>query len=164
MARDDAKTFKFEVDPKSDLPLWVQLRNRLAHLITNGFYKPGDQLPTVRALAADISINYNTVNKAYLDLKSQGYIESSRGRGAFVREVDVEVDKEYSQQVGMIMDECVASCRELGMSLDDIAKCMDAKILQIKRGEGLANPEDESGGRIITIEIGGSEHASEAGA
>ena len=69
--------FPFEVDPASDLPLWVQLRNRIAYLINDGTLAPGDKLPTVRGLASGISINYNTVNKAYLSLVSDGYLESS---------------------------------------------------------------------------------------
>ena len=80
-------SFPFEPDKTSDVPLWVQLRQRLVYLISTGYFKPGDQLPTVRALAADISINYNTVNKAYLSLASDNYIESTRGRGAFVRDL-----------------------------------------------------------------------------
>ncbi|MEG2556893.1 MAG: GntR family transcriptional regulator, partial [Raoultibacter sp.] len=84
--------FVFEVDEASDLPLWVQLRNRLIYLINSGCYKPGDQLPTVRGLASDISINYNTVNKAYLSLMSEGYIVSTRGRGAFVCDLEEEED------------------------------------------------------------------------
>lgn len=68
----------FEVDPTSDLPLWVQLRNRIAYLINDGTLAPGDKLPTVRGLASEISINYNTVNKAYLSLVSDGYLESTR--------------------------------------------------------------------------------------
>ena len=43
--------FLFEVDPTSDLPLWVQLRNRIAYLINDGTLAPGDKLPTVRGLA-----------------------------------------------------------------------------------------------------------------
>ena len=68
--------FPFEVDTTTDVPLWVQLRQRLIHLINSGYFKPGDQLPTVRGLASEISINYNTVNKAYLSLVSDGYLES----------------------------------------------------------------------------------------
>ena len=59
MVKQVEKKFTFEVEKESDVPLWVQLKNRLAYLITSGFYEPGEQLPTVRALASDISINYN---------------------------------------------------------------------------------------------------------
>ena len=83
--------FPFEVDPTSDLPLWVQLRNRIAYLINDGTLAPGDKLPTVRGLASEISINYNTVNKAYLSLVSDGYLESTRGRGVFVTDLGAKM-------------------------------------------------------------------------
>ena len=86
--------FPFEVDSTTDVPLWVQLRQRLVYLINSGYFKPGDQLPTVRGLASEISINYNTVNKAYLSLVSDGYLESTRGRGVFVRDLDAEMDQD----------------------------------------------------------------------
>ena len=70
----------FKVDETSDVPLWVQLRQRIAYLINSGVLKPGEKLPTVRGLASEISINYNTVNKAYLSLVSDGYLESTRGQ------------------------------------------------------------------------------------
>lgn len=154
MAKHEEKTFAFEADEASDVPLWVQLRNRLAYLIASGYYAPGEQLPTVRALAADISINYNTVNKAYLALKSEGYIESTRGRGAFVRDLEQEIDQEFSDKVDAVLDACVASCRDLGLSLDDIRTCMDAKIVQLKRAEDPKAERREGHGSIITIEIG----------
>lgn len=155
MAKQQEKALTFEVDASSDLPLWVQLKNRIAYLITTGFYEPGDQLPTVRALAADISINYNTVNKAYLALKSEGYIDSTRGRGAFVRGLVAEVDEEFSAEVDAVVGDCVAACRELGLSLDDVRKCVDAKVRQIKRDEGIAEGEPE-GGRIVAVRIVGA--------
>ena len=81
--------FPFEVDPTSDLPLWVQLRNRIAYLINDGTLAPGDKLPTVRGLASEISINYNTVSKVYVNLESDGYVESVGGRGGFVRDIGI---------------------------------------------------------------------------
>ena len=154
MGQQIDKSFSFQVDEESDVPLWVQLKNRLAYLITTGFYAPGEQLPTVRALASDVSINYNTVNKAYLALKSEGYIESTRGRGAFVRNLEAEVDAELSTEIDTILDDCVAACRDLGLSLDDIRTCMDAKIVQMKRARGGDKASQSSHGRIVTIEIG----------
>lgn len=151
--------FPFEVDTTSDVPLWVQLRQRLIYLINSGYFKPGDQLPTVRGLASDISINYNTVNKAYLSLVSDGYLESTRGRGVFVRDLDAEMDEEYSKEIEQIMDDCVMACRDLGLSLDDVGNCMARKIQQIKKAEGLAGADGDSAasggvGRIVTIDVG----------
>ena len=87
MRQKQQTSFPFSVDESSDVPLWVQLRQRIMHLISTGYFKPGDKLPTVRGLAQDISINYNTVNKAYLSLVSDGILESARGRGVFVKEL-----------------------------------------------------------------------------
>ena len=70
----------FEIDESSGLPVWVQLRNRFVYLIKTGHYQPGDQLPSVRTLAAEAAINYNTVSKVYVNLESDGYVESVRGR------------------------------------------------------------------------------------
>ena len=68
----------FEVDELSDLPIWVQLRNRIAHLIRTGYFSPGEQLPSVRSLAADAKINYNTVTRAYRDLELSDDIARKR--------------------------------------------------------------------------------------
>ena len=95
--------FLFEVDPTSDLPLWVQLRNRIAYLINDGTLAPGDKLPTVRGLALEISINYNTVNKAYLSLVSDGYLESTRGRGVFVTDLGAKMGAEGEGEADAVL-------------------------------------------------------------
>ena len=176
--------FPFEVDPTSDLPLWVQLRNRIAYLINDGTLAPGDKLPTVRGLASEISINYNTVNKAYLSLVSDGYLESTRGRGVFVRDFDAEADEEYATEVDGILEDCVSACRELGLSLDDVQKCMERKIKRMKKAEGIgsgaanaANVASGTGGkggahgkggagertaRIVEVDVGGKVCARQA--
>ena len=158
--------FPFEVDSTTDVPLWVQLRQRLIYLINSGYFKPGDQLPTVRGLASEISINYNTVNKAYLSLVSDGYLESTRGRGVFVRDLDAEMDEEYTKDVDGIMSDCVAACRDLGLSLDDVQKCMIKKIKQIKKDEGLEPPLERGDGtaRIVPVDVGGTVRKKQAGA
>ncbi len=122
----------FEVDEQSDLPPWLQLRNRLAYLITSGYFKPGEKLPTVRGLAAEISINFNTVNKAYLSLVEEGYIESKPGKGATVREVSEE-EKEKLQSVDLLIEDCVAACLEMGLDFDDVSKRIKKKINDMER-------------------------------
>lgn len=160
-----AKTnsFPFEVDQTSDVPLWVQLRQRLIYLINSGYFKPGDQLPTVRGLAADISINYNTVNKAYLSLVSDGYLESARGRGVFVSDFDAEIDEEYASEIDGILGDCISSCRDLGLSLDDVQKQMNAKIKRIKKDEGI-DAEGEGSARIVEFSAKTKARANRAGA
>ena len=124
--------FPFEIDESSDLPLWVQLRQRIAYLITSGYFKPGEKLPTVRGLASEISINYNTVNKAYLSLVSDGFLESTRGRGVFVTDIAQKMEPEEVDQVTSILDECINACREMGMSLDEVDQAMTRRIKEVK--------------------------------
>ena len=142
--------FPFEIDEASDVPLWVQLRNRIAYLINSGYFKPGDKLPTVRGLASEISINYNTVNKAYLNLVSDGYLESTRGRGVFVTDLGAVGGDETRSEVEAVLDDCIASCRDLGMDYDDIERAMSRKIKRLFYDE--ARERGEVSGRIIDFE------------
>ena len=163
--------FPFEIDETTDVPLWVQLRQRLIYLINSGYFKPGDQLPTVRGLASEISINYNTVNKAYLSLVSDGYLESTRGRGVFVRDFEAEMDGEYTKEIDGILGDCIAACRDLGLSLDDVQMCMTKKIKQLKMAEGgrsgggqAAEEPRAKTARIVPVDVQPEARAARTGA
>ena len=97
----------FELDAASSIPVWLQLKNRFIYLITSGFYLPGDQLPTVRGLAAEVEVNYNTVSKVYQSLEEDGYIQSKRRQGAFVLDVS-------GKPAWGVRGRCVRQARRLG--------------------------------------------------
>lgn len=159
-------SFTFEVDASSDVPLWVQLRQRIMSLINTGYYQAGDKLPTVRGLASELSINYNTVNKAYLSLVSDGYLESTRGRGVFVRDLDAEMEEEYSSEVEGVVQDAIDACRELGLSLDDVQRCVEWKIKRLKQAEGLKSAREASKarGRIVGFDAEGGSNARDRSA
>lgn len=73
------------LDFSSDAPIYQQIRNQIVVAIASGELKPGEKLPTVRALAEDAGINMMTASKAYQLLKSEGYITTGRRDGATVR-------------------------------------------------------------------------------
>ena len=73
------------IDDSSDIPIYQQLRNQIVLGISDGRLKPGEKLPTVRALATEIGVNVMTVNRAYQVLKQEGYIVTDRRNGAKVR-------------------------------------------------------------------------------
>ena len=123
----------FEIDKKSDLPPWLQLRNRLAYLIATGYFKPGEKLPTVRGLAAEISIN--SVNKAYISLMDEGYIESRPGKGTTVREVSPE-KSEKLESVDTLIEDCVDACLAMGLDFDDVSRRIKKKIRDMERERG----------------------------
>lgn len=68
-----------------DTPVYQQIRNQVVAAIASGELRPGERLPTIRALAEECGINMMTVSKAYQLLKSEGYITTSRRDGAVVR-------------------------------------------------------------------------------
>ena len=73
------------INEVSEIPIYLQIRNQIVMGISDGRLAPGEQLPTVRALAGEIGINTMTVSKAYQLLKQEGYIYSDRRSGARVR-------------------------------------------------------------------------------
>jgi GntR family transcriptional regulator len=76
----------FELDFRGHIPIYVQIVERVKHMIATEVLKPGDQLPTVRQLAADLRVNFNTIARAYRMLDEAGVISTQQGRGTYVLE------------------------------------------------------------------------------
>ncbi|MGH7755820.1 MAG: GntR family transcriptional regulator [Vulcanimicrobiaceae bacterium] len=74
----------FSVDPRSGVPLYLQLSEQIKRAVALGTLAPGEQLPTVRTLAIELTINPNTIARVYRELEREGVIETSPGRGSFV--------------------------------------------------------------------------------
>jgi GntR family transcriptional regulator len=74
----------FSLDPKSGVPIYRQIQDQVRYGIASGRLRPGEQLPTVRALAVDLAVNPNTVIKAYTELERQGVLATEQGSGTFV--------------------------------------------------------------------------------
>lgn len=75
-----------EVDLRSHVPIYIQIVERVGHLVATGVLQPEDQLPTVRQLATDLRVNFNTVARAYRLLDEAGVISTQQGRGTYVLE------------------------------------------------------------------------------
>ncbi len=74
------------LDLRSDIPIYIQIVEQVRQQVVDGRLKPGDQLPTVRALASDLRINFNTVSRAYRLLDEAGIISTQQGRGTYILE------------------------------------------------------------------------------
>jgi len=75
----------YAVDPRSGVPLYLQLIEQIKRAVALGSLAPGEQLPTVKALALELTVNPNTVARVYRELERDGVIDTSPGRGSFVR-------------------------------------------------------------------------------
>src|SRR5579864_8920684 len=73
------------VDPRSGVPIYLQIIEQIKRSVALGILQAGEQLPTVKQLALDLTVNPNTVARAYRDLERDSVIETSPGRGSFVR-------------------------------------------------------------------------------
>jgi GntR family transcriptional regulator len=75
---------RIEIDLRSGIPIYVQIMDQIKHLVATGALQPDDQLPTVRQLAADLRVNFNTVARAYRLLDEEGLISTQHGRGTYI--------------------------------------------------------------------------------
>ena len=112
----------FQLDMRSSRSIYEQVIDNFKELITRGVLEPDSKLPSVRELSRSLTVNPNTVQKAYRELERQGFIYTVQGRGAFVspRE-NVQVDTE---EVKRIKDSITQEVRELsyiGLSHEEIA-------------------------------------------
>lgn len=119
----------FQIDHSSGLPVWIQVKNRISYLIGAGQYVPGDRLPTVRALAVDLDISYNTVNRAYMDLEREGFITTRKGRGTFVAERrEIGAERATDSAVELLIDDMIRACSHAGMDDEDILAMVKARL------------------------------------
>ena len=81
------KKLVLQIDFRSGLPIYSQIVNQVQAQVAGGVLKPGDQLPTVRALAEELRVNFNTVARAYRILDEAMIISTQQGRGTFIIEI-----------------------------------------------------------------------------
>ena len=81
------KKLILQIDFRSGLPIYTQIVNQVQAQVVSGILKPGDQLPTVRALAEDLRVNFNTVARAYRILDEARIISTQQGRGTYITEI-----------------------------------------------------------------------------
>ena len=103
---------EFSLDPRSGVPFYRQIIDLIRHGIATGRLRVGEQLPTVRALAVQLSVNPNTISKAYRELEIQDVLETHQGTGTFISAKSPELSKkERKAKLISICDEFVTIAR-----------------------------------------------------
>ena len=109
------------IDSKSGVPFYRQIIEQVKFAIARGDLEPGDRLPTVRQLAVDLSINLNTVIRAYRELEIEGTIETQQGSGTFVGRKRPRIDDlERQRMLDQILTELLARASDYGFTLDEV--------------------------------------------
>ncbi|MEO9171192.1 MAG: GntR family transcriptional regulator [Candidatus Baltobacteraceae bacterium] len=118
------------VDPRSGVPIYLQVIEQVKRSVALGILQAGEQLPTVKQLALDLTINPNTVAKAYRELERDGVIETAAGRGSFVRtNGSVESMKAAASDVARdAFESVVREAKSIGLNADDIRNLTNAAI------------------------------------
>lgn len=112
------------IDYQSKLPLYEQIAGRFQTLILKGAVPPGSQMPSVRSLAMELSINPNTIQKAFSLLEGQGYIYSVKGRGNYVADTVILAEKE-KQVLLEETENLIRQGRELGIARAEYNAVLD---------------------------------------
>jgi DNA-binding transcriptional regulator YhcF (GntR family) len=119
---------QFALDLKSGVPFYRQIIDRVRSAIATGELGPGDRLPTVRQLAVDLSINPNTVGRAYTELELTGLVETQMGSGTFVGQREVRRDDvEHRRLLDQLCQEFLSRVSNHGFTIDDVLDALSAR-------------------------------------
>lgn len=123
----------FTIDTRSRMPIYEQLTEKLKELIIREVMKEDEQLPSVRSLAQDLTINPNTIQKAYRELEREGYIYSIPGKGSFVSPVKNEINRERLEMLKKELERIVGEILFLGVPKDEVIRIIN-KMKEPERG------------------------------
>lgn len=114
----------FDLDVRSRIPIYEQLVEKLKELIIHEVFKVDEQLPSVRTLSKELTINPNTIQKAYRELELQGYIYSVPGKGNFVAPT-LKLTNEKVEKMKEALIKLISEALYLGMKKEDIVSLLD---------------------------------------
>ncbi len=107
------------LDYRDARPIYEQVKDGLRRLMVAGIMQEGEKLPSVRAMASNLAINPNTIQKAYEALESEGYVYSIPGKGSFVAP-HTEVDEQRKQQLFCQFDTATMELLYLGVTTEEL--------------------------------------------
>lgn len=125
------------LDYRDTRPLYEQIVDKFQTLILKGILEPNAKMPSVRSLAVELSINPNTIQRAYSELERTGFIYTVKGRGNFVA-YDDNLKAVRCQEIYAKMDELVQEALELGMTRKELSdRILGEEAAAGQRGETL---------------------------
>lgn len=119
-----------QLDLRSGLPIYLQIIEQIKHQIARGTLNPGDQLQTVRALAQELRVNFNTVARAYRMLDEAGVISTQQGRGTYIMEKPPPELSERlrNESLTALASRYVRESRRLGFSSDETRQKLEHQL------------------------------------
>ncbi len=117
------KKLMLQIDFRSGLPIYTQIVNQVQAQVAGGVLRHGDQLPTVRALAEELRINFNTVARAYRILDEARIISTQQGRGTYITEIPPPkvTERLRKESLEALTQRYISEAMRLGFSKDEIS-------------------------------------------
>src|SRR5512145_1960429 len=116
---------QIQIDPKSGVPFYRQIIEQVKFAIARGDLVAGDQLPTVRQLAVELSINPNTVIRAYRELEIEKVLETQQGSGTYVGSKRPDIDAlERKRMLDQILTDLLARASSYGFTVDEVLEAL----------------------------------------
>jgi len=119
-----------QIDFRSGVPIYVQIMDQVKQQVLSGGLVPGDQLPTVRALALELRVNFNTVARAYRLLDEAGIISTQQGRGTYILDIPPpeRTDKLRRQALEALTLQYLQEALRLDVSSENIMETIKKQI------------------------------------
>ena len=115
----------FRLDAGSGVPFYRQVIDQVLLAVADGRLKPGVQLPTVRLLAVDLSVNLNTIARAYREMEIRGIVETQQGTGTFVAHRKPEKKTaERRKALERVVDQFLATAASHGFTIEEFAEAL----------------------------------------
>lgn len=136
---------KIEIDFRSGIPIYIQIMDQVKHMIATDQLKPGDQLPTVRQLAADLRVNFNTVARSYKLLDEAGVISTQHGRGTYILDLPSEENGEQMRHEDLmrLTRQYLYEVYRLGYSPTEVREVFEAKLKYWQEHDEPLRPDGE---------------------
>jgi GntR family transcriptional regulator len=138
---------EFRLDPSSGVPTYLQLVQQVEHALRLGYLKPGDQLPKVRDVVANLTINPNTVLKAYKELETKGLATGRPGQGTFIQATLSQVALPELAGLRRTLLGWLNSADTAGLDEDGVAALFTSVLRDFYKGRGSAAEPDTTTGK-----------------
>lgn len=122
------------IDPKSSTPIFRQIADQMKSSIDSGVHRPGEMLPSLRALAIDIKVNPNTVQRAYDALEREGVVETRRGVGVFVAKAATAKRNSAEQKLQAQLQRSIAQAVKADLKPDAIRLVFEESMREFLSG------------------------------
>ncbi len=146
------KRLILQIDFRSGLPIYTQIVNQVQAQVVGGVLKSGDQLPTVRALAEDLRVNFNTVARAYRILDEARIISTQQGRGTYITEIPPPkvTEKLRRESLEILTQRYISEAMRLGFSKEEISGMAKEQIKAWKENKAQTQAEMQASERRET--------------